>query len=75
MATTVMNSLTLKPSGFTVEKSTVRGLPSLTKKTSFLRIVASGGKKIKTDKPFGQYLVLIQELAYIYIYIYRHTDI
>ncbi|WP_171476474.1 photosystem II protein PsbR, partial [Acinetobacter baumannii] len=49
MAATVMSSLTLKPSSpFTA----VKGLPSLPKKTSF-KVSASGGKKIKTDKPYG----------------------
>ena len=52
MATSVvMSSLSLKPSSFTVEKTAVRGLPSLAR-TSSLRIQASG-KKIKTNKPFG----------------------
>ncbi|KAL7217574.1 hypothetical protein ACSBR2_010933 [Camellia fascicularis] len=50
-ASVVMSSLTLKPSSFTVEKTAVRGLPSLAR-TSSLRIQASG-KKIKTNKPFG----------------------
>ena len=45
------SSLSLKAAPFTVEKSAVRGLPSVAK-TSF-KIVASGGKKIKTDTPFG----------------------
>lgn len=58
MATTVMSSLSLKPSAFTAEKSAVRGLPSLARTTSF-RVQASGGKKIKTDKPFGYFLLLI----------------
>ncbi|KAI8011985.1 hypothetical protein LOK49_LG06G00088 [Camellia lanceoleosa] len=50
-ASVVMSSLSLKPSSFTVEKTAVRGLPSLAR-TSSLRIQASG-KKIKTNKPFG----------------------
>ncbi|HDK8805146.1 TPA: photosystem II protein PsbR, partial [Escherichia coli] len=50
-ASVVMSSLSLKPSPFTVEKTAVRGLPSLAR-TSSLRIQASG-KKIKTNKPFG----------------------
>ncbi|KAL3508285.1 hypothetical protein ACH5RR_027686 [Cinchona calisaya] len=52
MATTVMSSLSLKPAAFTVEKSAVRGLPSLSR-TSSLRVQASKGKKIKTDQPYG----------------------
>ncbi|CAK9157792.1 unnamed protein product [Ilex paraguariensis] len=54
MATTsvVMSSLSLKPSQFTVEKTAVRGLPSLAR-TSSLRVEASAKKKIKTDKPYG----------------------
>ncbi|CAI9755062.1 unnamed protein product [Fraxinus pennsylvanica] len=51
MATTVMSSLNLKPSPFSVERTAVRGLPSLAR-TSSLRVEASG-KKIKTDKPYG----------------------
>ncbi|CAF1914423.1 hypothetical protein BRARA_B02348 [Brassica rapa] len=50
-ASVMLSSVTLKPAGFTVEKMSARGLPSLTR-TSF-KIVASGVKKIKTDKPFG----------------------
>ncbi|KAL3637581.1 hypothetical protein CASFOL_018749 [Castilleja foliolosa] len=52
MASTVLSSLSLKPSPFAVEKSAVRGLPSLARTTT-LRVQASGGKKIKTDKPYG----------------------
>ncbi|KAJ0100822.1 hypothetical protein Patl1_05091 [Pistacia atlantica] len=53
MAASVMaSSLNLKPVPFAVEKSAVRGLPSLARTTPF-KIVASGGKKIKTDKPYG----------------------
>ncbi|KFK42283.1 photosystem ii polypeptide [Arabis alpina] len=52
MASSVMiSSVTLKPAGFTVEKMSARGLPSLSR-ASF-KIVASGVKKIKTDKPYG----------------------
>ncbi|KAM3302704.1 Photosystem II 10 kDa polypeptide, chloroplastic [Capsicum chinense] len=50
MASTVMSSLSLKPT-FTLEK-TVKGLPSLSRSSSSFRVVASG-KKIKTDKPYG----------------------
>ncbi|KAI5674597.1 hypothetical protein M9H77_14961 [Catharanthus roseus] len=53
MATTVMSSLSLKPSPFTVETSAVKGLPSLARSSSVLRVQASGGKKIKTDTPYG----------------------
>ncbi|KAK4253471.1 hypothetical protein QN277_010139 [Acacia crassicarpa] len=52
MASSMMASVSLKPAPFTVEKSAVRGLPSLSKSSSF-KVVASGGKKIKTDKPYG----------------------
>ncbi|KAL8046188.1 hypothetical protein ABFX02_08G161600 [Erythranthe guttata] len=52
MATTIMSSLSLKPSAFTVEKSAMRGLPSLNRTTT-LRVQASGIKKIKTDTPYG----------------------
>ncbi|CAN8240366.1 unnamed protein product [Cochlearia groenlandica] len=56
MASTVMiSSVTLKPAGFTAEKmSAARGLPSLSRASpSSFKIVASGIKKIKTDKPYG----------------------
>lgn len=52
MASTVMNSLSLKPT-FTLEKTAVKGLPSLARSSSSFKVVASGGKKIKTDKPYG----------------------
>lgn len=54
MASTVMSSLSLKPTtSFPIEKmGGARGLPSLSKATPF-RIQASGAKKIKTDKPYG----------------------
>lgn len=47
-----MASVSLKPAAFSVEKSSVRGVPSLARTCSF-KVQASGGKKIKTDKPFG----------------------
>ncbi|KMS98090.1 hypothetical protein BVRB_4g096020 [Beta vulgaris subsp. vulgaris] len=53
MAASVMSSLSLKPSPFTVDnKGAVRGLPSLTRSCTFT-VRASGVKKIKTDKPLG----------------------
>ncbi|KAL1559849.1 photosystem II 10 kDa polypeptide, chloroplastic-like [Salvia divinorum] len=52
MASTVMSSVALKPASFTVDKFAVRGLPSLARTTSF-RVRAGGGKKIKTDTPYG----------------------
>ncbi|XP_019197000.1 PREDICTED: photosystem II 10 kDa polypeptide, chloroplastic [Ipomoea nil] len=52
MATTVMSSLSLKPTPLRVQTPAARGLPSLSRRSS-LRIMASGGKKIKTDKPYG----------------------
>ncbi|XP_055823106.1 photosystem II 10 kDa polypeptide, chloroplastic [Solanum dulcamara] len=52
MASTVMSSLSLKPT-FTLEKTAVKGLPSLARSSSSFKVVASGGKKIKTDKPYG----------------------
>ena len=48
-----MSSLSLKPTTFTLEKTGVKGLPSLTRSSSSFKVVASGGKKIKTDKPYG----------------------
>ncbi|CAB4307496.1 unnamed protein product [Prunus armeniaca] len=53
MAASVMASVSLKPSPFTVEKSAVRGLPSLARTSSSFKVQASGGKKIKTDTPYG----------------------
>ncbi|KAK8498048.1 hypothetical protein V6N13_121449 [Hibiscus sabdariffa] len=53
MAASVMaSSVSLKPC-FSVERSGVRGLPSLARSPSSFKVEASGGKKIKTDKPFG----------------------
>ncbi|GMY21572.1 probable linoleate 9S-lipoxygenase 5 isoform X1 [Fagus crenata] len=52
MAASVMASVSLKPSPFTVEKSVVRGLPSLARTSSF-KVKASGVKKIKTDTLYG----------------------
>ncbi|KAF9673013.1 hypothetical protein SADUNF_Sadunf11G0104100 [Salix dunnii] len=51
MAASVMASLNLKPSPFRVEKSSARGLPTLSRRS--FKIEASGGKKIKTDTPYG----------------------
>lgn len=53
MASIVMNSLSLKPSGF--KTAPVRGLPSLARPTSF-KVQASGVKKIKTDTPYGNFV-------------------
>ncbi|KAK8482612.1 hypothetical protein V6N13_074936 [Hibiscus sabdariffa] len=53
MAASVMaSSVSLKPC-FSVERSGARGLPSLARSPSSFKVQASGGKKIKTDKPFG----------------------
>jgi len=51
-AAAMASSLSLKPSAFSLEKSSVKGLPSLSRKPSSFRVVASG-KKIKTDTPYG----------------------
>ena len=48
-----MSSLSLKPASFTFDKATVKGLPSLARSSNSFRVQASGGKKIKTDKPYG----------------------
>ncbi|CAL5341506.1 unnamed protein product [Camellia sinensis] len=50
-ASVVMTSLSLKPSPFTVDKRAVKGLPSLTRTSSF-RVEASRNRKVKTDKPY-----------------------
>ncbi|KAK3424669.1 hypothetical protein EUGRSUZ_F01447 [Eucalyptus grandis] len=57
MAASVISSVSLKPAApFAVERSSsARGLPSLAR-TSQLKVEASGGKKIKTDKPYGTLL-------------------
>ncbi|XP_058100024.1 photosystem II 10 kDa polypeptide, chloroplastic-like [Magnolia sinica] len=53
MASSVMYSLSLKPSPI-VERRGVRGLPSLTRpSSSSFKVVASAKKKIKTDTPYG----------------------
>ncbi|OMO65833.1 Photosystem II PsbR [Corchorus capsularis] len=53
MAASVMaSSITLKPS-FTLKKSSVKGVPSLARSPKVFKVLASGGKKIKTDKPYG----------------------
>ncbi|XP_050219634.1 photosystem II 10 kDa polypeptide, chloroplastic [Mercurialis annua] len=52
MASSVMASVSLKPSSpFTLPKSSVRGIPTLPKRS--FTIQASGVKKIKTNTPFG----------------------
>ncbi|KAI8007191.1 hypothetical protein LOK49_LG07G03608 [Camellia lanceoleosa] len=51
-ASVVMTALSLKPSPFTVDKRAVKGLPSLTRTSSF-RVEASRNRKVKTDKPYG----------------------
>ncbi|CAN6545492.1 hypothetical protein C1H46_000620 [Malus baccata] len=54
MAASVMtSSVSLKPSPFTVDKSAVRGLPSLSRSSASFKVQASGGKKIKTATPYG----------------------
>nr|CAD1841495.1 unnamed protein product [Ananas comosus var. bracteatus] len=47
-----MSSVALKQYTILVERSEVRGFPSLARTTS-LRVKASSGKKIKTSKPYG----------------------
>ncbi|XP_031406010.1 photosystem II 10 kDa polypeptide, chloroplastic-like isoform X2 [Punica granatum] len=44
--------VSLKKAPFTIERSPVRGLPSLGR-TSSLKVQAGSGTKIKTDKPYG----------------------
>ncbi|KAF2286208.1 hypothetical protein GH714_011737 [Hevea brasiliensis] len=51
MAASVMASVSLKPSTFRVEKSSVRGLPTLSRRS--FRVEASARKKLNTDKPYG----------------------
>ncbi|KAM1003970.1 hypothetical protein ACFX13_004299 [Malus domestica] len=46
-------SVSLKPSPFTVQKSAVRGLPSLSRSSASFKVQASGVKKIKTATPYG----------------------
>nr|CAK22270.1 Photosystem II 10 kDa polypeptide, chloroplast precursor [Oxybasis rubra] len=54
-ASVVMSSLSLKPSSFNVDtKAAVKGLPSLSRSSTSFTVRASGGKKIKTDKPSGK---------------------
>lgn len=53
-----MASVSLKPTpSFTVEKSAIRGLPSLARTNSSFKVEASGvKKKLKTDKPYGIFM-------------------
>ncbi|GLT64698.1 hypothetical protein SLA2020_371750 [Shorea laevis] len=53
MATSMMASLSLKPSPFIVEKSAVRGVPSLGRSRPRTFKIEASGKRIKTDKPYG----------------------
>ncbi|PRQ30657.1 putative photosystem II PsbR [Rosa chinensis] len=53
MAASVMASVSLKPAPFSFEKSAGRGLPSLARTSASFKVQASGGKKIKTDTPYG----------------------
>lgn len=57
VASVMASSVSLKPC-FSVEKSGVRGVPSLARAPSSFKVEAKGGK-IKTDKPYGQYQSLI----------------
>lgn len=60
MAASVMaSSVSLKPSPFTVDKSAVRGLPSLSRSSASFKVQASGGKKIKTATPYGNTMGMI----------------
>ncbi|MQL96487.1 hypothetical protein Taro_029153 [Colocasia esculenta] len=52
MAASVMSSLSLKPSPV-VGRTPVRGLPSIARSSTSFRVQASGGKKIKTNTPYG----------------------
>ena len=51
MAASVLCSLSVKPSPL-IEKSAIKGLPSLARPSSSLRVQASG-KKIKVAQPYG----------------------
>ncbi|GAB4846718.1 hypothetical protein Ancab_025726 [Ancistrocladus abbreviatus] len=54
MATSMIASLSLKPSPWSasVEKTAVRGLPSLARSSSSFKVEARE-RKIRTDKPYG----------------------
>ncbi|XP_073002993.1 photosystem II 10 kDa polypeptide, chloroplastic-like [Typha latifolia] len=53
MASSVVSSLSLKPSPI-LARPKVRGIPSLAKpSSSSFKVQASGGKKIKTSTPYG----------------------
>lgn len=49
MATSMITSPLLVP-------TRAKGLPSISRRGSSFAIVCSGGKKIKTDKPYGLYI-------------------
>ena len=53
-----MSSLSLKPSPMVVA-APAKGIPSIARSSSSLRVHASGGKKIKTSTPYGNSYFLI----------------
>ncbi|XP_010906509.1 photosystem II 10 kDa polypeptide, chloroplastic [Elaeis guineensis] len=53
MAASVMSSLALKPAPVLEIRPQVKGLPSLARSSSSLRVQAGAGKKIKTATPYG----------------------
>jgi hypothetical protein len=60
MATMVSSSFSLSTSS----PVKARGLPTLSRR-SHLVVRASGGKKIKTDKPFGWYLLILSTAIHL----------
>ena len=68
MAASVMaSSVSLKPS-FSVEKTAVKGVPSLARAPSSFKVEAKGGK-IKTDKPYGQFMIKKILVFFLFIYL------
>ncbi|CAN6465568.1 unnamed protein product [Victoria cruziana] len=52
-SSSLLPSLNLKPSPLAQRSNATSNLPSLARAPSSFRVVASGGKKIKTDTPYG----------------------
>lgn len=77
MATSVaVSTLLAKPSISSqfLERRQAKGLPSLARSSSSLRVEAKG-RKINTDKPYGNYLLYLStmsmhECTYIYTHIF-----
>lgn len=76
MAASVISSLTLKPAPASLERLHVKGIPSLagrpsSSSSSPFKVQASG-KKLKTDKPYGQSILdLAQNMLSLFVHAYK----